>query len=71
MRIIVNIKFENGKYVVDANIHTEIMTNDIAEVQDRFVSDCAYGFANEARDAFIMKAQVGRIKREDLDINGR
>ena len=57
--------------MVDANIHTEIMTNDIAEVQDRFVSDCAYGFANEARDAFIMKAQVGRIKREDLDINGR
>lgn len=45
----VKIRNDNGKYIVDANIHTEIETNDIAKVQEKFASDCAYYFAEQIR----------------------
>ena len=41
----VDIYIKDGKYMVDATIHTEIETNDIAKVQEHFNSDCAYHFA--------------------------
>ena len=47
----VKIRNNNGKYIVDANIHTEIETNDIAKVQEEFASDCAYYFAEQIRYA--------------------
>ena len=45
----------NGKYMVDATIHTEVETNDIAKVQEHFNSDCAYYFAEAIRDAVSLK----------------
>lgn len=47
----VKIKNDNGKYIVDANIHAEIETNDIAKVQEKFSSDCAYYFTEQIRYA--------------------
>lgn len=41
----VNIYIKDGKYMVDATIHTEVMTNDIADVQEHFNVECAYYFA--------------------------
>ena len=47
----VKIRNDNGKYIVDANIHTEIETSDISKVQEKFASDCAYYFAEQIRHA--------------------
>jgi hypothetical protein len=44
-----NIKYENGRYVVDATIHTQISTLDIAKVQEHFMVDCASEFAEAIR----------------------
>ena len=41
----VDIYIKDGKYMVDATIHTEIETNDISKVQEHFNSDCTYHFA--------------------------
>ena len=41
----VDIQCKDGKYIIDARIHSEVDTNDIAKVQERFTSDCAYEFA--------------------------
>ena len=37
----VNIKYERGTYVIDANIHTELQTSDIAKVQEHFITSCS------------------------------
>lgn len=54
----VQIKYENGKYIVDANIHCEINTVDIAKVKDTFALECATGFAEAVRDAFELQAKI-------------
>ena len=41
----VDIQCKDGKYIIDARIHSEVDTNDIAKAQERFTSDCAYEFA--------------------------
>lgn len=40
----VDIYFKDGKYIVDATIHTEVDTNNIAKVQEHFNVDCASAF---------------------------
>lgn len=47
----VDIQCKDGKYIIDARIHSEVDTNDIAKVQERFTSDCAYEFAEAMREA--------------------
>ena len=59
----VNIKYEGGEYVIDANIHMRITTNDIAKVQEDFAVNCAFEFAEEIKRAitnnnFIRKKAV-------------
>lgn len=50
------ISIKDGKYVVDATIHTEISTSNIAEVQESFAVDCAVEFAEAIRKwSSIMK----------------
>lgn len=48
----VDIQCKDGKYIIDARIHSEVDTNDIAKVQERFTSDCActYAFAEAIRE---------------------
>ena len=46
----VDICFKDGKYIVDATIHTEIETNDIAEVQEHFNVDCANSFSKTLKE---------------------
>ena len=41
----VDIYIKDGKYMVDATIHTEVMTNDIADVQEHFNVDCVSYFS--------------------------
>lgn len=57
----VEINFEDGKYIINAMIETEILTLDIAEVRKRFICDCEAAFALAIRDmvtenAFLRKA---------------
>ena len=47
----IDIQCKDGKYIIDAKIHSEVDTNDIAKVQERFTSDCAYEFAEAIREA--------------------
>ena len=47
----VDIQCKDGKYIIDTRIHSEVDTNDIAKVQERFTSDCAYEFAVAMREA--------------------
>lgn len=52
----VKISIKDGKYVVDATIHTEISTSNIAEVQESFAVDCAVEFAEAIKKwSSIMK----------------
>lgn len=51
----VKISIKDGKYVVDATIHTEISTSNIAEVQESFAVDCAVEFAEAIRKMVINK----------------
>ena len=41
----IDIKYERGTYVIDAKIHTEVATSDIAKVQEHFITSCSYEFA--------------------------
>lgn len=62
----VSIIFKNGKYIVDAKIHCEIDTNNIADIQNRFNSDCLYEFAEEVRRVFSMNRIIeGRVHPSD------
>lgn len=47
----IDIQCKDGKYIIEARIHSEVDTNDIAKVQERFTSDCAYEFAEAMREA--------------------
>lgn len=45
----IDIQCKDGKYIIDAIIHREVDTSDIAKVQEGFTSDCAYKFAEAIR----------------------
>ena len=51
-------------YIIDARIHSEVDTNDIAKVQERFTSDCAYEFAEAMREAVNVSHLVMKEQRE-------
>ena len=57
-------KVKDGKYIIDARIHSEVDTNDIAKVQERFTSDCAYEFAEAMREAVNGSHLVMKEQRE-------
>ena len=68
----VDIQCKDGKYIIDARIHSEVDTNDIAKVQERFTSDCAYEFAEAMREAvnispLVMKEQKDNMTKEEFD----
>ena len=60
----IDIQCKDGKYIIDARIHSEIDTNDIAKVQERFTSDCAYAFAEAIREAVNVSHLVMKEQRE-------
>ena len=62
----VNIYIKDGKYMVDAAIHTEVMTNDIADVQEHFSVDCACYFAEAIKEA-IMNNSIIQKKIEEKE----
>ena len=49
----VDIQYKDGKY-----------TNDIAKVQERFTSDCAYEFAEAMREAVTISHLVMKEQKE-------
>ena len=66
----VDIYIKDGKYIVDATIHAEVTTNDIAKVQEHFNVDCAHSFAEAIKDAVNWKHEfncmnVGIIEAGD------
>ena len=66
----VDIQCKDGKYIIDARIHSEVDTNDIAKVRERFTSDCAYEFAEAMREAVNISHLVMKEQREAI-INGQ
>lgn len=54
----VNIKYEGGTYVIDAKIHTELQTSDIAKVQEHFITSCSYEFAEELKSLISIASSV-------------
>ena len=60
----VDIQYKDGKYIIYARIHSEVDTNDIAKVQARFTSDCAYEFAEAMREAVNIRHLVVKEQRE-------
>lgn len=63
----VNIYIKDGKYMVDAAIHTEIMTNDIADVQEHFNVECACYFAEAIKEAITNNSIIQKKIREKED----
>lgn len=49
----VKISIKDGKYVVDATIHTEVSTPVISKVQESFAVDCAAEFEDAIRTMVI------------------
>lgn len=60
----IDIQCKDGKYIIDARIHSEVDTNDIAEVQESFASDCAYEFAEAMREAVNISHLVMKEQKE-------
>lgn len=54
----VDIKYERGTYVIDAKIHTEIATSDIAKVQEYFITSCSYEFAEQLKSLISIASSV-------------
>lgn len=65
----VDIKYERGTYVIDAKIHTEVATSDIAKVQEHFITNCSYEFAEELK-SLISKASTVKPKLKPAIIGG-
>lgn len=65
----VDIKYERGTYVIDAKIHTEVATSDIAKVQEHFITSCSYEFAEELKN-LISKANTVKPKLKPAIIGG-
>lgn len=55
----VNIKHENNKYVVTANITMTCNRFNIASVHDDFISECEYLFEQALRDALATNRVLG------------
>ena len=65
----VDIKYEKGTYVVDAQIHAEIATSDIAKVQEHFITSCSYEFAEQLK-SLINIASAVKPKLKPATIGG-
>lgn len=65
----VDIKYERGTYVIDAKIHTEVATSDIAKVQEHFITSCSYEFAEEIKSLISIASSV-RPKLKSATIGG-
>ena len=65
----VDIKYERGTYVIDAKIHTEVATSDIAKVQEHFITSCSYEFAEEIKSLISIASPV-RSKLKSATIGG-
>lgn len=63
----VNIYIKNGKYMVDATIHTEVMTNDISDVQEHFNVDCAFYFSEAIKKAIMNNSIIQKKIGEKED----
>lgn len=66
----VDIKYERGTYVIDAKIHTEITTSDIAKVQEYFITSCSYEFAEQLKSLISIASSV-RPKLKPATIGGK
>lgn len=55
---------DGRKYVVDATIHTEISTSNIAEVQESFAVDCATEFAEAIRKIVINNEMLVNVMKK-------
>lgn len=62
----IDIQCKDGKYIIDARIHSEVDTNDIAKVQERFTSDCVYEFAEAIREAVNVNHLVMKEQRKEV-----
>ena len=60
----IDIQCKDGKYIIDAKIHSEVDTNDITKVQERFTSDCVYEFAEAIREAVNVSHLVKKEQKE-------
>lgn len=60
----VKISIKDGKYVVDATIHTEISTSNIAEVQESFAVDFATEFAEAIRKIVINNEMLVNVMKK-------
>lgn len=65
-KTMIDIQCKDGKYIIDARIHSEVDTNDIAKVQERFTSDCAYEFAEAMREAVNISHLVMKEQRKEV-----
>lgn len=65
----IDIKYERGTYVIDAKIHTEIATSDIAKVQEHFITSCSYEFAEQLKSLISVASSV-RPKLKPATIGG-
>lgn len=61
----IDIQCKDGKYMIDAIIHSEVDTSDIAKVQERFTSDCVYEFAEAMREAVNISHLAIKEQRKD------
>lgn len=66
----IDIKYERGTYVIDAKIHTEIATSDIAKVQEYFITSCSYEFAEQLKSLISIASSV-RPKLKPATIGGK
>lgn len=60
----VKISIKDGKYVVDATIHTEISTSNIAEVQESFAVDFAVEFAEAIKKMVINNEMLVNVMKK-------
>lgn len=44
--------------MIDAKIHTELQTSDIAKVQEHFITSCSYEFAEELKSLISIASSV-------------
>mgnify|MGYP006887960689 CR=1 FL=1 len=65
-KTMIDIQCKDGKYIIDARIHSEVDTNDIAKAQERFTSDCAYEFAEAMREAVNISHLVMKEQRKEV-----
>lgn len=63
----VEINFENGKYIIKAMIETEVLTLDIAEVRKHFICDCEAAFALAIRDMVTENAFLRKVMKEQKE----